>query len=358
MSTNVSTLSPDSGLSPDVSITDLGAILGGGEPAPPAKPAAEPAKEPAKVPEQPEAAVVETPAAEPDKKIEAEEIPADQQQEEQPGEEQQEKQKKEGWVDKRLRELGDKRRQADALAREEQTRREAAERESERLKRELDALKGQPGPKQTAEDGAPNSQPKPADGKPVLKSFIEALKDGEEYETAVERYTDASMAWQRKQDAEAHARDQQTQSAETQKAAFLKDWKVALAKHPDFEDAVAVVRGSAPAGLQEAISQLRDDNDAAIWPDVVMHFHEHPEKLESLSVLYAKNPLTAITRLGVIAAGLEAAPPVVVPPKTPAQPKVTPKTPPKVVGGHQAPAPVDLEKADMNTFAREVTKYL
>jgi hypothetical protein len=346
MSQTLSTLSPDTGLSEDISIADLGRIVGGEEIAAPATPPAAPKKTPeppAVVEPEPVADAVETPAAEPTENNEAEEPTAEATQEPTPGVKP--KEKDASWVDKRLSSLAHKRREAVAAL-------EAEQRKTEQLQRELEALKAQPGPKPPAEDAAPPSGPTA----PSLKSFVAALKEGEEYDDAVERYTAAHDAWRDQQRAAQAQQKTQAEAAKTQQETFARDWQAALAVHPDFEDAVERVRSAVPEGLQVAVSQLRNDDDSALWPTMVMYLDEHSEVLTSLGEQFIANPYAATARLGRIAASLTPGTPA---PKPAAQtPKKPALKPPVAVGGTAAPSVVDLEKAPMDVFAREVVKYL
>lgn len=354
MPNEVKTLSPDTGLSGDISVSDLGALLGG-SPAATAAPAvtpaatetkATPAEKPAETKVEataPEAGTDETPVAEPgEKKPEAEEQTAEKSEKSQKSEKKDEK-----WWDKRLSNLAAKRREAEAKATAEATR-------AEKLQRELESLKAKPGPATTpSEAETPVTTSAKADAKPELAKFVSALKDGEAYEVAVERYTEAVSDWKDEQKTIKAVKEQQQQ-------AFSKDWDAALAVHPDFEDVVARVRSAAPEGLQVAVTQVQDQDGKNMWPELTMYLDEHTDVLESLGKQYNANPIAAAARLGRIAASLSSPtktskPNVQTETPVKTEPKVAPK-PPATVGGTAAPGVVDLQQADMGTFAREMSK--
>ena len=342
------TLSPDAGLALDISISDLGSLIGGESPAAPVLPAAAsaPPEPAAPEPKPPEAAAAEPSAAEPEPKPEAQATSAE------PVQEPTEGKDTKGWADKRLSQMASKRREAEVARREAEAKLTTERDRAERAERELEALRAQPGPSAPAAE--PKEPPKPAataDAKPILKDFVAALKDGEEYDDAVQRHTEALMDWRERQVTATQQQQRQQQADDTQRQTFLKDWEGALVAHPDFEDVVDRVRAVAPEGLQVALSQLRQDDGTAIWPEMAIYLDANPDILAALSTQYAQNPLAAATKLGRLAAALAPSAPKPAVQTLKAAPK-----PPAVVGGNAAPGVVDLEKADMNTFAREVVK--
>lgn len=347
----------------DMSIENLQKLVSGEgipaveEPAP-APPAAEPKTppaEPAKAEPEPVAAAAEPPAAEPEeKKPEAEGIPAEPKQE--PPE------PPKSGIDKRLSKLAQKRREAEALARTEHDR-------AEQLARELEALKaGQPGPKPPAAE--PSSAPQPpatAKPKPQLKDFVAALDadKGEEYDLAVERFTDAITDWKEEQRAAQRQQQLQADAEKAQTSVLEKDWEEALNEHPDFEDAVERVRQATPVRLQEAISQLReDDGKKALWPAITMYLDENPDELTSLTQQFHVNQVAAIARLGRIASKLSAPPkgtpapaPTTQTQAAPPKGKTPPAKPPAAVGGTATPTTVDINTVkDLDVVGRELKK--
>lgn len=341
-------------LSDEISITDLGREMNGEDTTPavaePAVPKVEATPETPVVPEPEAAPVPETPAAEPT------EIPEP---EEKPGEKKSEKPEK--WWNERLSVVSREKREFKAQAREALTALDSEKARAERLQRELDAAKtAQPGPVSPAAPAAPS------DGtSPELATYVAELKDGESYEVAVQRYTAASIkaaltsheAIREKQQVE----KVQAETQKTQQAQFTKDWRAALDTHPDFEDVVERVRASAPDGLQVAVSQLRNDDNTALWPEMTIYLDEHPEALTDLSDLFKVNPYAATIKLGRLAATLS--------PANPGTPKTAPVVPapvvakkaltkpPAVVGGTAAPSVLDLSEASLEELARELPKY-
>lgn len=333
-------------------------------------------------PKEPAAATVETPVAEPGKKETPEETPAPQTQEpvqqQEPTPDGQDKGKKKSDIDKRLASLAHKRREAESKATEANRQLEETRAENERLRRELEARgTGQPGPGRQA-DGSPATRPNGATfdkAKPELdlKQYTQPggkhFKEGEDYDDAIKRgvteFNEAYADWRDERRGFEDAQNAQAQIAEDQKRGFINDVRAAMDEHPDFEDARDWVLSHSPENLQIAISQLpRFSPEKAAWTEVVQHLGDNPDELQTLVDTFNENQVAGIAELGRIYHSLKpAAPRAKAAPAAPApqaQPK-TPKeapTPPVVVGGGGAPAPVDLEKADMDTFAREVAKYL
>ena len=346
MSTNVPTLSPDSGLAADISVSDLGRIVGGEDISAPVaeKAVPVPVVPPVADPEPTEAVAAEPAVAEPEENLEAE-VPAEKPQE---SDKPVKSKKDEGWVDKRLSTLAQKRREAESnLASERKT--------TEQLRRELEAFKAQPGP--TTPAAVEPAKPAVAAGKPDLASFVAASKDGESYETAVERYQEAYADWRDTQRETKRQAEVQNQQKQTQQESFNKDWKAATEEHPDFEDVVSRVREIAPDGLQVAISQIQDPDGKALWPKLTVYLDDNPTELAALSAQFAKNPYGAAAQLGRIAASLSPGTTPTPVTRTQTPPRIAPK-PPKVVGGTAAPGLVDLNdsKTSMDIAAREFTR--
>ena len=332
----------------ETSISDLEKLMSGETPAP-AAPAAEPPKptpEPATAAEpEPVAAAAEPPAAEPEPKTEAEGSTAEPKQEPEPP-------KKESWFDKRLSSLSRQKNEAKELAEREHNR-------AEQLQRELEALKAQPGAQPPAADHPPAAIPAAGKAKPQLKDFEAALKDGEEYSTAVERYTDAVGDWRDEQRTLQQAREAQQSTLAAQEAVFKEDWKQSLEAIPDFEEIVGRVREATPEALQIAISQVQDPEGKNLWPQINVYLDEHPDELKTLTTQFAKNAYAGTARLGRIAAALSPDKPPAPKPQTqaPVVPKKAAPKPPVAVGGTAAPAVVDLETADLDTLERELQKH-
>ena len=314
------------------------------------KPTPEAAKVPATL--EPVAAAAEPPAAEPEPTTEAEGTTAEPKQEPKP-------EKKPHWTDKRISELSQKRREAEARATAEHDR-------AEQLARELEALKtAQPGPGPQAADKAPTAPP-PAAGKPKpqLKDFVTALdsEKGEEYDTAVERFSEALSDWKDEQRTVRQQESEQQTRLKAQESIFREDWKQALEETPDFEDVVARVREATPEQLQIAISQVQDAEGKNLWPKINIYLDENPEELKTLVTQFRTNPLGAVARLGRLGASLST-------PGTPPAPKpitqIPPKTtppraaarPPVAVGGTAAPSEVDINTVkDLDVIGRELKK--
>jgi hypothetical protein len=299
------------------------------------------APEPAPVAEpEPVAAAAEPPAVEPEPKPEAEGSTAEPKQEPEP--------EKKKWWDKRL---SSQARKIDQLKTDVQ----AEHSRAEQLARELEAQKtAQPGPKPQAAE-----QPATGKPKPQLKEFVAALdaEKGEEYDLAVERFTDAITDW--KDEQRTAKAEQKTQAAaqQTQVQAFQKDLAAAVEETPDFEEVRDRVCAVAPEGLQIAISQVQDEAGKNLWPKLTLYFDENPAELEALSTQFKQNPYAATSKLGRIAATLfpvqTPTPPAKIPPKT--SPKVV--KPPTAVGGTGTPAEVDInETKDLAVVGRELKK--
>ena len=344
MSNNVKTLSPDTGLSSDLSISDLGKLVAGEKITPaveaPKVEKTEPEVKPEVTPE-PVAEAEQTPATEPETKpIEGEEKTPE------PNQDQEKPKEKSTWVDKRLSQLAHQRKEERARADREQAR-------AEQLQRELEALKAQPGSKQPAAEVAPPPTGKP---KPQLKDFIAKLdpEKGEEYETAVERYTKAVLDWRDKSQAAERQASAEAESVKTQDEIFQKEIEDTLVTVPDFDDIRARVAKAASPGLPIAISNVQDVDGKNLWPKLVMHFDENPDELKALGAQFAQNPYAATAKLGRLAATLF---PVAAPtPKPAAPPKKTLSKPPIAVGGTSTPAVIDLEKSSIDVLGREMAK--
>lgn len=379
----------------DQSIDQLASMLGGGaeavsaaKPPAPAAPAvqdppvvADPAAEP-----KSEAAGVQTPPPEPGNTNEGEENTPAQQQEQQ-GQQQQEQHdgkgnKRKGSIDARLSALAQKRREAEARERAATLELEDTKARAERLQRELEALKsGQPGPGQQADSKPTTSSTttRQQDGgavfdkpKPSLKDFTQPgkphYKEDEDYDDTIQRYQEAFSDWKDEQRQFETTQRAQQASVEEQRKTFLKDIEAAMDAHPEWEDARSFVIRNSTDEFQLALSRLpRFSPDKAAWTEMVVYLADNPDTLQDLSAQYSQNPVAAITELGRImhslnpgsaAAGRRtAAAPTTNEQGTTTTPTKPAYKPPAVVGGGAAPAPVDLETADLGTFAAAVKKY-
>ncbi len=258
--------------------------------------------------------------------------------------------------------LAFKRREAERQAREAQRLYEEERASRERIQRQLDAI--QSGKPESATPATP-ATPTPKDGafakpKPLLKDFTtpggQFYKEGEEYDDAAQRATDAAMEWYgEKRDFEQQQRAI-AEASENQRRAILGDVQKAMEEHPDFEDARDTVIREAPEALQVAISNLpRFSEEKAGWTEMVVYLADHPEVAKDVYATFNRNQIQGIAKLGVILEKLKPEAPKARPVAAP--PRQAP-TPPVSVGGSVAPGPVDLEKLDMNAFALEMSKYI
>jgi hypothetical protein len=277
-------------------------------------------------------------------------------------------------IDKRLSALAAKRREAEAQAREYARIAEEERARSARLERELEAQRsGQPGPQGTPPQARPAApvtpgtafeKPKPNYTQPGGQFY----QEGEEYDDAVGRWDTAKEAWS---DEKHLFQDQQAQverARAEQTRIFERDIAAALDSTPDWEDARNFVIQNSPEGLQIAISQLpRFSDKQAAWTEMVSYLADNPDELERLNDLFAANAYTAIAELGRISHSLNPASqarpanpaaPAAQPPAAPAPRRAA--QPPARVGGHQAPAPFDIEApdTDINQWMNEVGKVL
>jgi len=279
-----------------------------------------------------------------------------------------------GWVDKRLSSLAAKRREAEADARI--ARQEAADLKArnDQLQRDMEALRTGATPPAASGNGQPAARTtQPAAGefdkpKPVLKEFTQPggkfFTEGEDYDDAVQRHSEALLDWRDEsrafQDAKAYVDGERQKQTDV----FVKDTQSAMDEIPDFEDARGYVLSHSSDALQVAISNLpRLPDGKAVWPKVVSYLADNPDILASLEHEYSENPYAVAAKLGQISAQLvpatpgrarAAAPAAATPP---AEPRRAP-TPPKTVGGNAAPAPPDLESLPMDLFAAEIRKYM
>ena len=316
---------------------------------------------------EPVAAAVETPVAEPGKKQEGEEIPPTPTQE--PAVEDGAPKPKKHDINVRLSSLAQKRREAEAREREANQNLEQERAKTERLQRELETLRsGHPGPNEPAADGKPTTQVQPAAGDkfakipPSMKDFTKEggkfYKEDESFEDAVDRYQQERDAW-RDEKRQFEDQIQARSKADVDfRQSVQQDLRIAMEEHPDFEDARDYLRSNSSDGLQVAVSHLpRFSKEKPAWTEVVVYLADNPDVLDALNDQFSENQIGAIAQLGVIWNSLKPVERKQAPAARTATPTRVAPSPPVAVGGGSAPAPVNLEEADMMTFATEMAKY-
>jgi len=132
-------------------------------------------------------------------------------------------------------------------------------------------------------------------------------------------------------------------------------WDEAIAQHgTEFEGKMATLTANSPEGLQLAVSGLEN------WSSVAVHLADHLDELQAIASEFRRNPYAAVAKLGKLEDRLvekEKPAPVLPQPKAAAE-KPLPPPPPKVGGRPTPVVDIDLAKADMSVFKREVASML
>ncbi len=200
---------------------------------------------------------------------------------------------------------------------------------------------------------APTTAPAAIDGKPVRPDLDSFDGTYAEYQTAVKKYEGDFETWLT---AKTERTVTETLTARQKDEALKRDWEEATEKHgADFPDLMRNALASVPEGLQMAMSNL--DN----WSDVAVHLAKSPDELRALTAAFEQNPYKAVAELGKLEDRLQQAskPPETPAPASPAKVTKPLPAPPAKPGGAATVTPkVDLEKADMRTFKREMRSIL
>jgi hypothetical protein len=236
--------------------------------------------------------------------------------------------KHESAIDKRFRKLA--------------AQRDEARQEAEKLKRELASKT--PGPAAAPAAEAPPAAA--ASTKPAPPDPSKWTGTWEELEAAKLDYIDKLTDYK----ADQRDRAKQTEQLQVQAKALHSTWeaksKTFAESNPEFEDAIGSI---GPLVTRAGVADLI--KESPVGPELVLYLYQHPE--ETARMGNCKTQVALARELGKLEAQLST--PVSQTP-TPAAKKPLPKPPASVGGG--SPATVDLEKCDMRTFKREVTKQL
>lgn len=174
-----------------------------------------------------------------------------------------------------------------------------------------------------------------------------------------DEYTDARASQAARQAVEEaltaeRSRVEQTklQSAQAQtKTDWQKSEADARQALPDYDEVVADIEWPQTPAVAAISDYIMSETNARL----LYHLQKNPEEVQRISVM---SPLRAVAELGKIEAAMTTKAPdkaPVQPQPTTAAPRVLPK-PPVSVGGQPAPKEIDLEKADMPTFTREMIR--
>ncbi len=200
---------------------------------------------------------------------------------------------------------------------------------------------------------APTTAPAAKEGKPTRPDLDTFPGTYAEYQTALKKYDSDHEAWLI---AETERTVEAKLTARQRDETLRKDWDEATEAHgAEFPELMKTLASSAPEGLQLAISGL--DN----WSQVAVHLAKTPDELRFLARKFDHNPYAAVAELGRLEDRLQQAskPPEPAKVVAPARVEKPLPPPPARVGGSASATPkVDLEKADMRTFKREVLHLL
>ena len=233
----------------------------------------------------------------------------------------------ESAIDKRFRKLAQQR--------------DEARQRAEKAERELASKT--PGPEATPATEAPPAAP--ASTKPVPPDPSKWTGTWEALEAAKLDYVEQLTDWKVGE----RDRAKQTEQLQAQAKTLHTTWEAksqAFAKdNPEFEDAIQTI---GPRVTQAGVADLI--KESPVGPEMVLYLYQHPE--ESQRMGNCKTQVALARELGKLEAQLSTP----VTPTPTAAKKPLPKPPASVGGG--SPATVDLDKCDMRTFKREVTKQL
>lgn len=183
-------------------------------------------------------------------------------------------------------------------------------------------------------------KPAPVTSEPKLQDYTGNTAKYETFEDAIQAFmTDRDQYRDR-------ARTEQQRGEQTQRQ-WSERQAEATKSIADYKEVVeSVDLPNTPATQAFAAAVLESE----MGPQVMYYLGKNPQEVERLAAL---SPLSAVRELGKIENKLSTPP--LAPTRVAAKP--LPK-PPAVVGGDQGPVQVDLEKADMRTFRREMGKLL
>ena len=238
--------------------------------------------------------------------------------------------KHESAIDKRFRKLA--------------AQRDEARQEAEKLKREL-ASKTTPGPAaDTVTPAKPaaaalTTEPTPPDSGTWTGTW-------EELRAAELKYARDVVRWEFAERDRAKQTEQLQAQAKTLHSTWEAKSKTFAESNPEFEDAIGNI---GPLVTRAGVADLI--KESPVGPEMVLFLHQNPSEVQRMGA--CKTQVALARELGKLEAQLST--PVSQTP-TPAAKKPLPKPPASVGGG--SPATVDLEKCDMRTFKREVTKQL
>ncbi len=224
----------------------------------------------------------------------------------------------------------------------------------------VSATKAKQAELQRLRDAADTSGPEPVkttepakEGKPVKPKFGREGQTWGDWQNELDAYEEKNEAWLmaegRRQAREELLESRWQESVE-------KTIELAKKAHGEkFDELRATVVYNTPEGLQNEIGTLED------WPSMIMYLGDpdNAAEMEKLGALYQRNPSAAIRELGRIEDRLKKPEPKETEPvATGIKTKPLPPPPAKVGGGSDASPQVDLEKADMRTFKREIKALL
>lgn len=222
--------------------------------------------------------------------------------------------------------------------------RDEARQQAEDLRRELEALKAQPGPAESAAELKPIEKPMPPDADTWTGTWAELEK-------AKLEYSEKLADWKVEQALAKRDQAEQQRRQEAEQKVLHGKWEerlqTAMASDPDFMDAVQTV---GPVVTRMGVAELIKQSE--VGTQLVQKLNAN-DQAELRRIAALTSPLAIAREIGKLESQLTA-PPVLQPkPVSPPLPK-----PPAAVDGGSAPAPIDLDKCDQRTFNREVKRLL
>lgn len=221
-----------------------------------------------------------------------------------------------------------------------------AQRDAERRAEEAEAKLAQPGSQPAAAGKPPAAEPAPpgaaaATGKPEAKNF-------DSYESYVEALTDWKIGQTKATEAKAQSEAARAAADQAAGVAWNERTEAAKATHSDFD---AVMAEAAELPISKAMHVTIFESEHG--PEVAYFLAKHPDEAARIAKL---SDFAAAREIGRIEGAItKPAAPASTPAKPAAKPLPKPAAP---IGGGTAPSEVDLDKADMSTFKREMAKRL